>query len=801
MSLTADARYAVRMFAKTPGTTAAAILTLAVAIGVSTAVFSIVDAAMLRPFPYAEPGRLMWMDHTIPRQGIEGVPASFPNIRAWRERARTCENLTAFRWSAFTLTGSAEPQRVPGLRATATLFDLLGVAPLLGRGFTPADDRPGAAAVAVISHGLWERRYGGRPAALGRTIELDGEPHTIIGIMPPGFQFPEIADIWTPLRVDERTAPRQERVYRAIARLRPGATPQQAQAELAGIAAALEREYPADNAGLGVRVIPLRQFYIDDERAALVLALAAVVLVLVIACTNVAGLQLARAAAREQEMALRAALGAGRRRLASQTLVESALLALAAAPAAVLLARLTLDLILALIPMRLPFWLEFRIDARVLAFTAAVCFAAAIGFGSAPIWSSWRVGLYTALREAGAAGSGRKAASARSALVVAQVALAVVVLTSASLLVRTLLRMQAVETGFRPAGALTASTDLPLSKYGEPRRQAAFFEALAERARALPGVKAAGLTSSLPLRRGYAVRKFTISGRPAADAASVPVAAYRSASPGYFEALGIPLAGGRLFADTDGDAAPGVAVISRSMAEHFWPGRNAVGERIKLGAPDEQAPWLTIVGVVGDVRHTWFGADLKTAIYSPLAQAPAPYMSLVIRGPDGAGLAAGVRAAVRELDPNLPVAEIASMQQVTAESFWKNRLYAVMFAVFGAVALLLAAGGVFALNSYTVALRMREMAVRMALGASACEVRRLAVMGGMKFAVTGAALGLAAAFPAVRAMRSLLFGVSPSDPATFVAVPLLLAAAALAACILPARRAAKADPVTALRGT
>ncbi len=800
MSWMADARYGARMFAKTPGTTAAAVLTLAVAIGVNTAVFSIIDAAMLRPFPYADPGRLMWIDHTIPKQGIEGVPASFPNIQDWRERTRTCEHLTAFRWAAFTLTGGAEPQRVPGLRTSATLFDLLGVMPALGRGFASGDDRPGAPAIAVISHGLWQRQYGGRPAALGRTIELDGEPHTIVGIMPPGFQFPEVADIWVPLRTDERTSPRQDRAYRAVARLRPGATQEQAQAELTGIAAALEREYPADNAGLSVRVIPLRQFYIDDERAALVLAFAAVVLVFVIACTNVAALLLARAAAREKEMAVRAALGAGRARLARQTLVESMLLALAAAPGAVLLARLTLDLILALIPMRLPFWLEFRIDGRVLAFTAAACFAAATGFGSAPIWSAWRVGLFSALREAGAGGSGRRAASARSALVVAQVALAVLVLTSASLLVRTLLRMQAVETGFRPAGVLTTLIDLPLSKYDGPQRQAALFQALTERARALPGVEAASLTSSLPLRRGYAIRKFTNAGQPAANPASVPMAAYRSVGPGYFEALGVPLLAGRLLDDTDGASAPGVAVISRSMAERFWPGRSALGERIKLGAPDEQAEWLTVVGVVGDVRHAWFGADMKVAISVPFTQAPASSMTLVVRGRTGAELAAAIRAAVRELDPDLPLAELAPMQQVVADSFWKNRLYAAMFAVFGVVALLLAAGGVFALTSYTVALRTREMAVRMALGASGCEVQRLAVTGGMRFVLAGGALGLVAAFPAVRAMRSLLFGVSPSDPITFVAVPLLIAVAALAACILPARRAARVDPVTALRG-
>jgi len=547
-------------------------------------------------------------------------------------------------------------------------------------------------------------------------------------------------------------------------------------------------------------VVPLREYYIDDERPALLLALLAGTLVLAIACSNVAGLLLSRGVAREKELAMRTALGASRARLARQVLVESGMLALLSVGPGLLIADYVVAQVPALIPVRLPFWMAFQIDGRVLAFTAAICVAATLGFGSAPVAAAWRLGLYASLRQAGSAGEARRASAARSVLVAAEVALGVVVLVSASLLLRTLLVLERVDTGFRAANVATLQIELPAQAYRDAHRQAAFFQELPDRASAVPGVEAAGVTSALPFRGGFALRKFSIAGRPATDAASVPVAAYRAVGAGYFQAMGIPLVSGRFPESWDGPSSAGAVVISRSMAERFWRSGSPLGAQIKLATPQENARWLTVVGVAGDVRQAWFGPELRTVVYVPFAQAPVPSATLVVRSRvANEGLAATLRQIARAIDPGVPVGGMVSMQQIVDESFWKNRLYAIVFGACAIVALALAVGGVFAIVSNSVALRAREWSIRAALGATRADVLRAAASRGMKPALIGAGLGTVLALPAASAMRSVLFGVASWDPVTLTAAPLLLTVAALGACVLPARRAAAADPSSALR--
>ncbi|MBI4907349.1 MAG: ABC transporter permease [Acidobacteria bacterium] len=798
-----DVRHGARTLAKSPGITTLAILTLALGIGADTAIFSIVYGALLRPFPYAEPERILWIDHTVPRQNLDSLPVSYPNFTDWRDENRAFAQMVAWRYNNFNLSGDQDTERVEGIRVSANLFSLLGVTPMRGRGFLPDEDRPGGVRVVVISQGLWQRRFGGRPEAVGSTLTLDGEAHTVIGIMPPDFNFPEIAELWVPLALDPARAPRENRQLRVISRLSPGVTLRQAQAEMTNLGARLEAQYPGANAGLGVRVIPLRDFYLQNTRTAILLSFGAVGLLLIVACVNVANFLLARAAVRGKEITIRAALGASRFRLARQMLTESVLLGLAAGGLGCLLAYWGLDLIVSQVPIRFPFWMKFRIDGFALGFSLLTSITTGLVFGFVPVLSSWKTDLQTVLKENGRGTSGSRGQKRlRHLLVVSETALAVVLLAGAGVMVRSFLELQRFDTGLRTSGLLCLEVELPASRYS-PSQQVAFTDELVERTSRLPGVERAGLSWQLPLRRSVATTVFTVEGHPAATPAEVPMAAYRSVSPGFFPTLGIRLEQGRYLHDADGRETTPVAVISRTMAERFWPGEDPIGRRIKLARPAQESPWLTIAGVVMDVRNNWFGADLRPTIYVSSRQAPNAHMNLIIgvHAGDPLRIAAAVRHQVASLDRDLPIFNITTMERVMLESFWRNRLFAIIFSVFAVVALVLCAGGLYAVISFSAVQRFQEIGLRLALGASRRDILRLIIGEGMGVALAGTAIGLLAAFGSTRLLSGLLFGVQAADPLTFAGLALLVPAVALAACYVPAARAMRTDPLAALHHT
>jgi putative ABC transport system permease protein len=795
-----DLRLGARTLAKSPGVTALAILTLALGIGADTAIFSLVYGALLRPFPYAEPERIAWIDHAIPRQRLDGLSVSYPNFADYRDQNRSFTRMAAWSYASFNLTGGQDPERVEGIRVTAELFSLLGVAPGLGRGFLAEEDRPGGGRVVILSHGLWQRRFGANPGAIGRTLTLDGEIHNVVGVMPPDFHFPEIAELWVPLALDPARAPREVRQLRAIARLRPGVTLAQAQADIAGIMVRLERQYPTANAGLTAQVIPLRDFYLRNTRTSILLSFGAVGLLLIIACANAANLLLARAAARSKEMAIRAALGAGHLRLARQMLSESVLVGLAAGGLGCVLAYWGLDLILSLIPITFPFWMKFGIDAAALGFALSVSFVSGLAFGLVPVLATWKAGLQPVLRECGRGVSGSSGQKRlRQILVISETALAVVLLAVAGVVVRSFLELQRFEPGFRTSGLLSLEMELPASRYSPPQR-AAFFDDVVERTGRLPDVESVGLSWQLPLRRNVAVTVFTVEERPAATPAEVPMAAYRIVSPGFFPTLGVRLERGRYLHDADGRQATPAAVVSRTLAERFWPGQDPVGRRLKLARPAQELPWLTVVGVVADVRNNWFGADLRPTIYVPGRQTPNARMNLIVAAAgDPLRLAASVRKEIAAVDRDLPVSNVMTMERVILESFWRDRLFAIIFSIFALVALALSAGGLYAVISFTAAQRIQEIGLRVALGAQPRDILRLVVGQGMRLALSGAAIGYAAALGATRLLSGLLFGIEPADPVTFAALAVLQPAVALAACYVPAARAMRVDPLVALR--
>lgn len=794
-----DLRLAARALRQSPGASGLAVLTLALGIGAATAIFSLLYGALLRPFPYADPERLVWIDHTAPRQHLDGLPVAYPNFEDWRDRSRAFAGMVAWRYTNFNVTGGHETERVEGIRVSAGLFALLGVRPMTGRGFLSNEDQPGAARVVVISHGLWERRFGARPDAIGATLVLDGEAHDVIGIMPPDFNFPEIAEVWVPLALNAAHAPRDSRVLRVIARLGPGVSLAQARADMTNIAARLEQEYPAANAGLGVRTIPLRDFYLQNTRTAILLAFGAVGILLMIACANVANLLLARSLIRTKELCVRAALGAGRARLARQVFTESLLLGLTAGALGCLLAYWALDLIVSMVPIRFPFWMKFQVDDFALGFAFAISIATALVFGSAPVLSAWKADLLSVLRENGRGASGSPSQTRlRHVLVIAETALAVVLLSGTGLMVRSFLNLQRVEPGFRVPGVLCLEMELPPSRYNAPR-QVAFYDELTERTRGVPGVESVGLSWQLPLRPSVGTTLFTAEGSPAATPAEVPMAAYRVVSPGFFSTLAIRLERGRFLDQADGPQTTPVAVISRTLAERFWPADDPIGRRIKLARPADPSPWLTIVGVAADVRNNWFGADLRPTVYVSNRQAPNRHMNLVVAAHgDPLRLASDIRREIASLDRNLSVFNVTTMERVLLESFWRNRLFGILFGIFGLVALVLSGGGLYAVISFSAVQRVHEIGLRVALGATPRDIRRLIVGQGVRLAVAGTALGLVAALGITRLLSSLLFGVKATDPVTFVGLGLLLPAVAFAACYVPAARSVRIDPGVAL---
>jgi putative ABC transport system permease protein len=801
-----DLRYGARNLARTPGFTAVAVLTLALGIGATTAIFSVVNAVLLRPLPYPDADRvvMVWMDNR--RMGMNEDIHSWPNYADYRDQNRVLSGLAGYTPAGYNVTGGClegecEPQRVGAAAATANLFTVLGVGPRLGRAFTTAEETEGQDAVVVISHGLWTRQFGADPKMVGRTVRLNGRERTVIGVMPRGFAFPTAeTDLWVPLVIDADT--RQSRnsffLY-TVGRLRPGVTLARAQAEMSAIAKRLETEYPSLR-DLGANLVALPEQIIGKTlRTALWIMLGAVAAVLLIGCANVANLLLSRAAVREREVGVRLALGASRGRLVRQLLTESVLLAVVGGALGVGLAWAGLRVLVGLAPADVPRMDEVRIDALVLAVTTAVALGTGIVFGLVPALQASRPNLAEALRDGRGGTAGRRGHRLRRLLAAGQVALVVVLLTGAGLLIRSFIQLQQVHLGFRPDHLLTMQLSLPYAKYQEPQQRITFYETLMERVRTLPGVEGAGAIGDIFLSKTPNSTNFTIEGRtPSPDQQNTEVP-LDGVTPDYFRVMGIPLKSGRTFTAQDGADAPPVVIVNENMAKRFWPGEDAVGKRFKYG-DGSQAPWMTIVGVVGDMRRTGYDAPVRYETFLPYPQRATTRMTVVVRT-RGAPLAAApaVRAAVRGIDADLPLYEIKSMDELLSAMIAQRRFSMALLGTFAALALLLGVVGVYGVTSYLVAQRTREVGLRLALGAQPRALVGMVVRQGMGVALAGIVVGLAGALALTRLMAGLLYEVSPRDLGTLLGVTAVLALATLLANYVPARRAARVDPLVALR--
>jgi putative ABC transport system permease protein len=805
-TLRQDIAYALRTLRRSPGFALVAIVTLALGIGANSAIFSVVNSVLLRPLPYAEPERLVMVWGTYPNFGQTST--SLPDFRDFQAQSTTFEHLTALTSTSSNLSiAGGEPERVGRVIATANFFQTLGVRPHAGRFFLPEDEQgtgtavSAAQPVAVISHRLWQSRLGGSPNVVGREIFLHGRPFTVVGVAPAGFRFGEEADVWTPLNLAATNGRRSE-FLDVVGRTRPGVALEQVRTEMRTINRRLAEQYPETNSTIGVEVTSLHEEVVGTLRPALLALMGAVGLVLLIACANVANLMLTRAAAREREMAIRAALGAGRGRIVRQLLTESVVVALLGAAMGLLLATAGIEALRSARAELIPRFAEVRMDPWVLAFTVGLAVVTGLLFGLAPAVQLKRRALSGALRSGGRGMAGASGARRlRSALVLSEVALALMLLVGAGLLIRSFNRLQQVDVGFDPKGVLTAQVALPAAQYAEEAQQRAFFERLLEGLSSAPGVQSAALVSNVPLSGSAGYWSFEIEGVPDPAPGSIVDTQPFTATPEYFGTMRIPLLAGRMFSSQDHAEAPPVAIINREMARRYWEDRSPIGARITYGNPaDTATQWMTIVGVVGDTRVTGLTDGPYPQTYVPAAQTGASSMVVALRtSGDPTRLAGTVRRVVSELDPTLPVFEVKTMEQWLSQMIAQPRVGTTLLGVFAAIALILAAVGIYGLISYTVAQRTAEIGVRMALGAQPRDVLRLMVQQGMKPALAGIAVGIVGAWAATRLIQSLLFGVSPTDPLTFLAVVLFLAATALLAAYLPARRATRVDPMIALR--
>ncbi|HYY58666.1 MAG TPA: ABC transporter permease [Pyrinomonadaceae bacterium] len=796
-----DLSFGLRMLLRKPAFTAMTILALALGIGANTAVFSVVNAILLRPLPYKDSDSLVLLREKS-RQ-LPEASVSFPNFLDWKERNQVFEQMAIFRDQSYNLTGPDESERISASEVSAGLFPVLGVEPILGRAFLPEDDKPGANPVAIISHGLWQRRFGADRGLVERALTLDGKSFIVVGVMPPGFDFPQKIDLWIPvgLSADKIMKRESHPGFTAIARLRPGIGLERARTDMQLIARQLGEQYPATNKEADVLVFSLYERTFQDIRPTLLILLGAAGFVLLIACANMANLMLAQAAARHKEIAIRLALGATRLRLIRQLLTESMLLAVAGGVLGLMLVFWSIDLIVAALPENIPRMKEVSVDGRVLSFTLLVSLLTGIVFGLAPAIRASRPNLNESLKEGGGrAGGDFRRHRVHRFLVVSEMALALMLLIGAGLMIGSFLSLQKVDPGLNPRDVLTMQVSLPQPKYSEGRLQTAFFRQVLERIETLPGVEATGLVTPLPLGgEGFSL-SFTVEGQPAASPGDQPSADCAMINPHYFRSMGIPILKGRPFTDRDEKEAPGVVIIDETLAAQFWPNEDPLGKRLKLGGPDSKSPWLSIVGVGGHVKNNGLDAPSRMELYLPYSQKPYFYMTLLVRTTsDHNSMAAGMRNAVRAVDQDQSVYNVRSMENILADSIAPRRVSMFLLTIFAAVALILAAIGIYGVMSYSVAQRTREIGIRMALGAQRADVLKLVLRQGMVPALLGILIGLAAAFVLTRLMSSLLYGVSATDPAIFAATTMLLASVALVACYIPARRATKVDPMVALR--
>jgi predicted permease len=799
-----DVRYGLRMLLKTPGFTAVAVIALALGIGANSAIFSVVNTILLKPLPYKDPDRLVmvWEDDT--KHGYPRDTPAVANYIDWRDQNQVFEGMAAMADQSFNLTGVGEPERIDGQRVSANLFPLLGVEPSLGRAFLPEEDKPGSPRVVILSHGLWQRRFGADPKVIGQPLNLNGESYTVVGVMPSHFQFPSPEEnLWVPIAfTSEEAASRGRHYLKVLARLKPNVTLEQAQAEMKAIAARLEQQYPEQNTQLGAVVTPLHEYVAGDIRPALLILMGAVGFVLLVACANVANLLLARASVRQKEIAVRIALGASRWRLIRQFLTESVLLAVLGGGVGLLLSIWGVNLLKTFIPENISQAKAITIDAKVLAFTFLVSLLTGLIFGLFPATQASNFNINETLKEGGRdSAAGSRGNRIRGVLVVAEVAVSLILLIGAGLLINSFLRLRNVDPGFRTNNLLTMGVVLPETKYPDHARRSAFYTEMIRRVEALPGVQSAAVTNWIPLvRQGDSVG-VTFEGRPAPEPGKMPIAVTRVVSPHYFNTMGIQLLQGRQFTDQDKVDSPNVVVISETMARRYWPGENPLGKRLTPGRPESPDDWCEVIGVVKDVRQFELDADPKPQMYLTYAQADffAPRHLVVSTNVEPLGLAATVRRTVWEIDKDQPVSNIRTMEDVLSESVARQRFSMLLLGIFAALALALAAVGIYGVMSYSVAQRTREIGIRMALGAQTRDVLKLTVGGGLKLVLIGVLIGLVAAFILTRMMSSLLFGITATDPTTFIIISLVLIGVALFASYIPARRATKVDPMIALR--
>ena len=823
-----DLRHAARLLWKNPAFTAVTLVALALGIGANTVIFSAFDAVLLRPLPYAEPDGIVTVWDSFPQQGVKKFGVTYANFVDLKERSRVFDPLALYvaaSNTSFNLSGLAGPERVQGTRATADFFRALGVAPLLGRALTAEDEQQGRNHVAVLGYNIWRRDFGGDARILNSPVKLNDEDYTVVGVMPQGFEFPSGAEmpagqqfasateLWTPLTIPNTPAARNDRTahsYRAVARLKPGVTVEQAQADTAAVIKRLVEEHPTENENLGVSVTTMRENQVGELRPAMLALLGAVGFVLLIACANIANLLLSRAAVRQREFALRAALGASRRRIAQQLLTESLLLSAIGGALGLLLAALAARLLPALAPANIPRLGEVRIDLRVLAFTVAVSLLTGLLFGMAPAIQASRPNLYEGVKYGGrgaSAGGGQK--RLRGLLVASEVMLVFVLLIAAGLMLKSFKRLSEVEPGFDPRHVLTARVTLPAASYPS-QKKTLFYQQLVGGLAQQPGVESAAVVRDLPLSGTDPRIGVTVEGRSREEQGDGYTIRDRIISPDYFKVMGIPLKKGRYFDEHDDRDAPGVAIINESAARRIFPNQEPLGQVLSTGglyAPDK----CTVVGVVGDVRFGGLDSEGDPEMYIPYTKLPESFvqpaigsMAVVARASgEPTALAGAVRQQVSAIDKEMPVSSVLTMEEVLANSLAPRRFNLVLLAVFACVALVLAAVGIYGVLSYWVTQRTREVGIRMALGARASDIFKLVVFQAMTVVLAGLSVGVLAALALARVLSGtlggLLFGVRATDPLTFAAVASLLAAVALAACYIPARRATKVEPVNALR--
>jgi putative ABC transport system permease protein len=800
-----DLRYGARMLLNSPGFTAVAVVTLALGIGANSAIFSVIDALLLRQLPYRDPDKLVQVWETDVKRGDNAMNASYPNFADWRDQNHVFEQIAAYSGKGFFLRGTADAERIQGAIVSPSFFPMLGITPMLGRVFLPEEDHPNKVFSAVISERLWRRRFNSDPHITGKTVVIDDKSYTVIGVVAGVtdlYELPNDTELWLPISFGVAFNNRDGHYLNVMARLKPGVSREQAQANMDIISGALAAQYPDANKGHGLRLVPLQEQIVGDFKLALLVLLGAVAIVLLIASANVANMLLARAGSRRREIAIRIALGAGRFRLIRQLLTESLLLSIFGGAIGLLLALSGVYLLVTFGPADLPRAKEIAVDGSVLGFTLAVSLLTGVIFGLAPALQASRPDLNETLKDSGRSATGSAGhRRVRSLLVVSEITFSLVLLVGAGLLMRSFLKLRAVDPGFNPQNSLVGRISLTGSKYQTGASVIAFYDQFLDKIKSLPGVQSVAIRSYIPIAasEGYANRSFFIEGR-LVDLANQPLAFYNRVSPDLFHTMGIPIQSGRPFDKQDVKTAQNVILINETLARRDFPGENPIGKRITSKENPKEEDWATVVGIVKDTKPRALEGDPVAEMYVPFAQQPATSMAFIIRTtikPEG--IIAAVRQTAQSLDKDQPLYSIRTLESVMSEAVAKPSFRTFLLGVFALVALILAMVGIYGVMSYSIAQRTHEIGIRMALGAQGSDVLKLAVGYGMTLTFVGVGIGLVASFALTRVMSQLLFDVKPTDPLTFTVIVLLLIGVAMLACCFPARRAMKVDPIIALR--